>query len=136
MLAAEMRGRARTTWVEPAIRSMLQSNGPAAGILRAHGARACTDVTGFGVVGHLVEMMEAAPPRSAEADGTVEENGASATSDMKEVRCCSKDACMLTFVIVVLIGRRLGWGLTRRAVVPMGIFGAHGERCRRFWNGC
>lgn len=60
-----MRGQARSTWVEPAIHSMLQSNGPAADILRAHGARACTDVTGFGVVGHLAEMLRAPAPGSS-----------------------------------------------------------------------
>lgn len=63
ILAAEMRGRATSSWVQPAIRSMLQSNGPAAAILRDHGANACTDVTGFGLAGHLAEMLRAAPTR-------------------------------------------------------------------------
>lgn len=71
ILAAEMRGRATSPWVQPAVASMLQSNGPAAGVLRDHGARACTDVTGFGVAGHLAEMLRAAPlrrpPTAAEA---------------------------------------------------------------------
>merc|ERR1712216_589064 len=35
------------------------SNAPAAKILMEHGARACTDVTGFGLVGHLLEMCRA-----------------------------------------------------------------------------
>ena len=35
---------------------MEQSNLGAAQTLQAHGARACTDVTGFGLLGHLVEM--------------------------------------------------------------------------------
>eukprot|EP00903_Cladosiphon_okamuranus_P015210 g14058.t1 len=61
ILAAEMRGRATSPWLQQAIRSMLQSNGPAAGLLRDHGARACTDVTGFGVAGHLAEMLRAPP---------------------------------------------------------------------------
>ena len=51
---------------------MLQSNGPAAAILRNHGAHACTDVTGFGVVGHLAEMLRAPPLRVA-VDGPNEE---------------------------------------------------------------
>ena len=59
LLAADMRGRARARWVDGAIRAMLQSNREAAGALRAHGARSCTDVTGFGLLGHLVEMTRA-----------------------------------------------------------------------------
>jgi selenide, water dikinase len=38
---------------------MLQPNRGAAGVLQRHGAAACTDVTGFGVLGHLVEMLRA-----------------------------------------------------------------------------
>jgi selenide,water dikinase len=38
---------------------MCQSSQAAAQILRAHGARACTDVTGFGLLGHLLEMARA-----------------------------------------------------------------------------
>ena len=39
-----------------ALSSMQQSSAEAARILKEHGATACTDVTGFGLVGHLVEM--------------------------------------------------------------------------------
>jgi selenide,water dikinase len=59
LFAADMRARAKGRWVEGALRSMLQSSGDAAKILMAHGARACTDVTGFGLLGHLVEMTKA-----------------------------------------------------------------------------
>ena len=33
-----------------------RSNGPAARVLRQHKAEACTDVTGFGLLGHLTEF--------------------------------------------------------------------------------
>jgi selenide,water dikinase len=38
---------------------MIQSNGRAADVLRRHGVHAATDVTGFGLLGHLVEMVRA-----------------------------------------------------------------------------
>ena len=59
LLAAEMARAARGREVETALRSMLASNGAAVAVLRRHGARACTDVTGFGLGGHLLEMLEA-----------------------------------------------------------------------------
>ncbi len=59
LMAADMRHRARGRWVEGAIASMRQSNREAARLLHAHGATACTDVTGFGLLGHLLEMLRA-----------------------------------------------------------------------------
>ncbi|MBX9591956.1 MAG: selenide, water dikinase SelD [Hyphomonadaceae bacterium] len=59
LLAAHMRGRAKARWIMAAVAHMTQSNGAAARILQAHGASAATDVTGFGLVGHLVEMVKA-----------------------------------------------------------------------------
>ena len=59
LLAAEMARAARGRDVQTALRSMLASNGAAVAVLRQHGARACTDVTGFGLGGHLLEMLEA-----------------------------------------------------------------------------
>ena len=59
ILAAEMRGRARARVVQGAIETMLQSAGPASAIFAGHGAAACTDVTGFGLLGHLLEMLSA-----------------------------------------------------------------------------
>ena len=35
---------------------MQQSSAEAARLLQQHGASACTDVTGFGLLGHLAEM--------------------------------------------------------------------------------
>ncbi|MBX9702475.1 MAG: selenide, water dikinase SelD, partial [Acetobacteraceae bacterium] len=59
LLAADMRGLARARWVQAAIRHMCHSNRRAAEVLAAHGAGAATDVTGFGLLGHLVEMTRA-----------------------------------------------------------------------------
>jgi len=59
LFAAHAHLEARGRWVQGALRSMLQSSQAASLSLRRHGATACTDVTGFGLVGHLVEMTRA-----------------------------------------------------------------------------
>jgi selenide,water dikinase len=59
LLAADMRGKAKARWVMAALTHMIQSNSGAAAILREYNVHAATDVTGFGLLGHLVEMVRA-----------------------------------------------------------------------------
>lgn len=70
LMAARMRGRCRATWLDAALESMLRDNGEAVAIAVRHGATACTDVTGFGLLGHLLEMCQAG---NVGADLTVQE---------------------------------------------------------------
>jgi selenide,water dikinase len=57
IMAAEMRGLAKGAWVAAALRQMIQSSGPASQILSTQ-AHAMTDVTGFGLAGHLHAILE------------------------------------------------------------------------------
>ena len=59
VLAGHMRGLTRAAWLQAAIASMCVSNAAAARVFLAHRATACTDVTGFGLAGHLREMLTA-----------------------------------------------------------------------------
>jgi selenide, water dikinase len=60
ILAADGRALAPARAVADAIAAMRQSSAAAAACLAAHGAAAATDVTGFGLLGHLIEMLRAA----------------------------------------------------------------------------
>ncbi|MFO1025651.1 MAG: selenide, water dikinase SelD, partial [Acetobacteraceae bacterium] len=59
ILAANMRAQARAAWLQAAIASMRTTNAEACRIVMAHRPSAGTDVTGFGLAGHLEEMLRA-----------------------------------------------------------------------------
>ncbi|MBL8384156.1 MAG: selenide, water dikinase SelD [Burkholderiales bacterium] len=51
--------KVRGRWIDAALDSMCVSNANGARILARFGATACTDLTGFGLLGHVVEMTRA-----------------------------------------------------------------------------
>lgn len=57
LFAAHMQLRADGRDIDAALAAMLQSNADAADLAARHGASASTDITGFGLVGHLLEML-------------------------------------------------------------------------------
>ncbi len=59
LFAAAMAGAARPDWIDAALETMQRSQAPLVELLAAHGCHACTDVTGFGLLGHLGEMLAA-----------------------------------------------------------------------------
>jgi selenide,water dikinase len=54
-----MRGKAKGAWIDRALSVMQQPSREAARCIRAASASASTDVTGFGLLGHLIEMLRA-----------------------------------------------------------------------------
>ncbi|MEW6272123.1 MAG: selenide, water dikinase SelD [Thermodesulfobacteriota bacterium] len=59
ILAAARAGECPARWVDAALDAMREDNGAAARVLRTAGVRCCTDVSGFGLAGHLVEVLRA-----------------------------------------------------------------------------
>ena len=59
VLRGVMLGRGRGEWLRSATAQMLRPNGAAACAAVAAGLRAATDVTGFGLMNHLAEMLRA-----------------------------------------------------------------------------
>jgi selenide, water dikinase len=67
LFAAHARLAAKGRWIDAALQSMVISNRIGAQILREYGGTACTDLTGFGLLGHLVEMT-----RPSEVDAEIQ----------------------------------------------------------------
>ncbi len=59
VMAAWMRGECSATHFDEAVEQMLIANKSAAEVFAKFGVRACTDITGFGLAGHLLEMLDA-----------------------------------------------------------------------------
>jgi selenide,water dikinase len=57
LFAAAMAGAARPAWIDAALASMQGDQSVLVDLLARHGTRACTDITGFGLLGHLGEML-------------------------------------------------------------------------------
>ena len=58
IVSAMRNGRAEAEWADAAVESMLQLNRHPSHLALQAGVRAATDVTGFGLLGHLWEMAE------------------------------------------------------------------------------
>jgi len=58
ILAAAESGLPVGNFLSNAILSMCNSNGPALPVLQKFSVHACTDITGFGLLGHLIEILE------------------------------------------------------------------------------
>jgi selenide,water dikinase len=59
LLAAHNQARLRAEWFDPLLRMLLAGNQRPAAIAHELGVQAITDVTGFGLAGHLLEMLRA-----------------------------------------------------------------------------
>ena len=65
LLAAHMQSACRAAWIDAMLKTMLLSNAEAAAIAREFELTAVTDVTGFGLAGHLLEMLDASKVNAA-----------------------------------------------------------------------
>lgn len=71
LFAAHMRGLASSAALQSALKHLDLSNRSALAVLRKHGVCAATDVTGFGLIGHLAEMLDAGGQGAAIRLGSV-----------------------------------------------------------------
>ena len=61
LFAAASAGAAKAHWIAGALALMQQSQADLVPLLAAHGCHACTDITGFALLGHLGEMLALSP---------------------------------------------------------------------------
>ncbi len=90
LFAAHARLKARGRWIDAALDSMQVSNRAAVPCLIAHGATACTDLTGFGLLGHLVEMTR---PSGVDAELELDRAAACSTVPPKRPPPASSARC-------------------------------------------
>lgn len=69
LLAADMQGAANAQDMDGLLQSMLHTNISAMQQLQDCAPTAVTDITGFGLIGHLLEMLDAASAHKAQAIG-------------------------------------------------------------------
>ncbi|MFN7678328.1 MAG: AIR synthase-related protein, partial [Cyanobacteriota bacterium] len=62
LFAAAMAGDSCGPWLEAVLPQLDQDQSALVPLLAAHGCRACTDITGFGLLGHLGEMLACSIP--------------------------------------------------------------------------
>lgn len=84
LFAADMQLKAKGRWIETAIAAMLQSNQQAAQCFQQHQVQVCTDITGFGLLGHLAEMLRSTR-KSTDTDWGVAESTACDVQDIQDV---------------------------------------------------
>ena len=59
IFAMDMRNLSKASWVETAIESMLKSNFSAMEVMKEFRVRAITDISGYGLAGHLLTILRA-----------------------------------------------------------------------------
>lgn len=71
VLAADMRGLARSDWLQATWASMLRGHAVVARLVRESALQAATDVTGFGLAGHLLSLLRGTPLCARLASDTI-----------------------------------------------------------------